>query len=93
MLKGIKSWFFVEVEEDPKKKGNPSQDAPKTVKKIKEIDPAPPSKESLPESKDGRSGEVSQKFVDILFKALRQNNMEGFDYNALLDFRFWGVSL
>ncbi len=74
MLKGIKSWFFVEVEDEKGKKPG------KTKKKIKEAEPAPPAKEALPQSQEGRSGEVSTKFVDILFKALRASDREGFDY-------------
>lgn len=77
MAKGIKSWFFTEVEEpaDKKKKNKTS-----TPKKIKEVEPAPPSSDSIPEVKDGRDGEVSQKFVNILFKVLREKDMDGFDY-------------
>lgn len=62
-------------------------DASEGKKKVK-----PPKKEKEPEGKPetqapayvtappGVEGEVSQKFVDILFKAMERNNMEGFDY-------------
>ena len=73
MLKGIKSWFFVETEET----GN------KNKKEIKEASKAPTSKEALPEIKSGSPGKVSDKFVNILFKSLRDNDLEGFDYMEL----------
>jgi chromosome segregation ATPase len=77
MAKGIKSWFFTETEEPAdQKKGTKGP----LVKKIKEVEAAPTSTESIPEVKDGRQGEVSQKFVDILFKVLREKDLDGFDY-------------
>lgn len=79
MLKGIKSWFFVEIEDEGKKEGGNTKSKSKS-KNIKEAETAPPSKESLPESKEGHKGAVSKKFIDILFKALQENDLEGFDY-------------
>lgn len=84
MAKGIKSWFFVEVEEEGKKdkKETPNAEEKKVSapKNIQQVDPAPPSSESIPEDNTGRSGSVSQKFIDILFSAMRQNDLDGFDY-------------
>lgn len=74
MLKGIKSWFFVEVEEE---KGDEKK------KSIREAAPAPVSGEALPENDAGSPGQVSRKFIDILFKALRKNDVDGFDYMEL----------
>lgn len=44
------------------------------------VAPAPPSSENLEEDQAGEKGKVSRKFIDILFKALRKNDLEGFDY-------------
>jgi chromosome segregation ATPase len=74
MPKGIMSWFFVESGEEDNQ-GNSEKE-----KKIKEIETAPPSSETLAEDQTGEKGKVSRKFVDILFKALRKNDLEGFDY-------------
>lgn len=74
MLKGIKSWFFVEAEEEKKKSGK---------KTIREAVPAPTSKAALPENTAGNPGAVSDKFVNVLFKALRDNDTDGFDYMEL----------
>lgn len=77
MAKGIKSWFFTEVEDPAAKKKKNKTTAPK---KIEAIESAPPSSESIPEIKGGREGAVSQKFVNILFKVLREKDLDGFDY-------------
>lgn len=74
MPKGIMSWFFVEADEDNK------QETSGKEKKIQEAEAAPPSSETLKEHQMGKKGTVSRKFVDILFKALRKNDLEGFDY-------------
>lgn len=81
MAKGIKSWFFVEVEEDGKKDQKKTPEKKKSEpKKIIQVEPAPPSSETISEDKTGRRGNVSQKFIDILFAAMRKNDLEGFDY-------------
>ena len=77
MAKGIKSWFFTEVEEPADKKKKNDTTVPE---KIKEVEPAPPSSDSIPEVNDGHTGEISQKFVNILFKVLREKDLDGFDY-------------
>lgn len=68
------SWFFVESEEGDK------EEKPGKDKNIKEAESAPPSSEMLVEDRSGEKGKVSRKFVDILFKALRKNDLDGFDY-------------
>lgn len=72
MLKNLKSLFIVE-EAKPKK--------PATE------DSAPNKQESaavqahtINQSEEGRPGQVDRKFMDILFKAMENNNPEGFDY-------------
>ncbi|MDX1940300.1 MAG: hypothetical protein SFU99_07100 [Saprospiraceae bacterium] len=65
MFKNIKSLFI--VEEEPKK------EVAKSVAK----DPPKPATEATP---DIPSGQASQEFMDILFKAMQDNNIEGFDY-------------
>lgn len=74
MPKGIMSWFFVESEDED------NQGKSEKEKNIQEVEMAPSSSETLAEDQSGEKGKVSRKFVDILFKALRKNDLEGFDY-------------
>lgn len=65
MFKNIKSLFV--VEEEPKKE---------VAKQVTKDQPKPAS-----EAVSGvPSGQASQEFMDILFKAMQDNNIEGFDY-------------
>lgn len=81
MLKNLKSLFIVEDETPPKKSGQ---------KKAKGAVNKPVAKSSGTKKTVGKStsqpvkGTASQKFRDILFKAIEQNNLDGFDY---LEFR------
>ena len=71
MLKRLKSLFIVVDEDQPKKQKEPKpQNEPKSV-------PNPPSRD---ESKKGDPGKITDKFLDILFGVMEQNNLEGFDY-------------
>lgn len=64
VLKSLKSLFIIEEE-------------PKALKK----EPTPAQeKVTVSESKTGEPGRVNQAFMDILFKAMQDNNIEGFDY-------------
>ena len=67
MFKKFKSLFVVEVP-DPKDQG-----------KLKKV-PAPKSKAVNPTPKPTKPGEVSDQFLEVLFKAMEHNNLEGFDY-------------
>ncbi len=72
MLKNLKSLFIVEEE------GAAKAAAPK-----EEAVPAPNAAthaHTINQSEQGRPGQVSDKFMDILFKAMESNNPEGFDY-------------
>ena len=68
MLKKLKSLFIVEVEDTKKQQRSSKKKA--TV-------PNPPS---VPESKSGEPGKVSDQFLDVLFGAMEKNNLQGFDY-------------
>ena len=66
MLKNIKSWFVIE-EEEPKK------EEPKQTPR----EQAKPAVKSQP---TGAAGQVNQDFLNILFTAMEDNNLNGFDY-------------
>lgn len=72
MLKKLKSLFIVEVEDQKRKKTTASNSRQKE-KKV----PTPPA---VTESKEGEPGQVSDKFLEVLFGAMDKNNLEGFDY-------------
>ena len=77
MLKNLKSLFFIE-EEDPKKTATAKKKqvaAPKSTRQ-KAKDPSP----AISPSPEGHPGKITGKFVDILFKAMEKNNIDGFDY-------------
>ncbi len=70
MFKNIKSLFIVEEEENPKaKKG----EQPAQAADIKQSQPA--VKQPV-----GEPGKATQEFMEVLFKAMEQNNIQGFDY-------------
>lgn len=70
MLKKLKSLFIVEVEGQKKQQANKKpSDKPTT--------PNPPS---MPESKSGEPGKISDQFLEVLFTAMEKHNLEGFDY-------------
>lgn len=70
-LKGLKSLFFVIEEEQP----GPTEHADTTV---------PATEKPLETSADAPAEPVNSRFVDVLFNAIQNSNVEGFDY---LEFR------
>lgn len=72
MLKNLKSLFV--VEEAGSRKVATAGDA------SAEAADAPSKVHAIPQSQEGSPGQVSQKFMDILFKAMEDNNPDGFDY-------------
>ncbi len=70
MLKKLKSLFIVEVEDKKSKKPPQKKEKEKPV-------PNPPS---VQESVSGKPGQVTDKFLDVLFDAMEKNNLDGFDY-------------
>ncbi len=81
MLKNLKSLFIVE-DETPSKKSVQSK-GKGTVKKPA-AQPTGTKKSVVKPSSEPVKGTASKKFRDILFKAIEQNNLDGFDY---LEFR------
>lgn len=81
MLKNLKSLFIVEDESAPKKPKTPRAKGSSGKTGTKSSgSPKTASKSTTQPVK----GTASAKFRDILFKAIEQNNLEGFDY---LEFR------
>lgn len=74
MFKNLKSLFIVEEEGAPKKKASNKKAAPPTSKSPEKIEKV----EATPT--EVGAGKVTQKFMDVLFKAMEKNNLEGFDY-------------
>lgn len=74
MFKNLKSIFIEEDEESGKKSKAPQQE------KRKPASDTPPPKAKVSESKAGDPGRVTQKFTEILLRAMEANNLEGFDY-------------
>jgi hypothetical protein len=72
MFKKIKSLF---IEEDPNTVSN-TPDTPMTPQENQTEIIEQPVKMEAPVT----AGQVDQKFIDILMKAIEQNNKEGFDY-------------
>lgn len=72
MLKNLKSLFIVE-EEAPKK---PSSSASAQAQPEKTATQA----HTIHQSEQGQPGQVNDKFMDILFQAMENNNPDGFDY-------------
>ena len=72
-FKSIKSLFVVEEESPKGKKVAPSAKSNKAA-------PADPKKAIVKESAAGQPGKVTTKFTDILFGALKKNNLPGVDY-------------
>ena len=75
MFKNLKSLFIEDVDDGSKKE---QVEAPKPVKKTAKdkIVSQPISKAAFQAS----PGKVSAKFMEILFKAMEDNNLDGFDY-------------
>jgi hypothetical protein len=74
MLKNLKSLFI--VEEAGPRKSPPAGDASASANHTAAHTPV----HAIPQSEAGHPGQVSPKFMDILFKAMEDNNPEGFDY-------------
>lgn len=76
MLKNLKSLFIVEEEGAVKK--TKAKAVAEDVVSNEEAIVVPQEKVSSP--KVPSSGNVSSQFIDILFKAMENNNLDGFDY-------------
>jgi chromosome segregation ATPase len=76
IFKNIKSLFIIEEEE----KGREKSPAPVSKADVRSNE----GKEILEESREGKPGKASGKFIDILSKAMEREDLEGFDY---LEFR------
>ena len=74
MFKNLKS-LFIEEEEGSSKKPVSKQN-----RAAKNTPTAPASKATVSESKAGRPGQVTKKFMEILLKAMEAGNLDGFDY-------------
>lgn len=77
MLKNLKSLFIVEEEGDKKEVKGKKEVASKSTKKT-ENPSVSPEITTVPSTPS--PGKVSTKFVNILFKAMQDNNLDGFDY-------------
>lgn len=71
MLKKLKSLFI--IEDDSVKANEVKKSAPISIQKN---DPS----SNMIMDMDGGKGKVDKKFINILFKAMETNNIEGFDY-------------
>ncbi len=84
MFKKLKSLFIIE-EGVPNKPKVVVQDSPKTTSQASKgnsivkttTTPLPPPNVT---NKSDVTGEINEKFLNILFEALEKNNLEGFDY-------------
>ncbi|MEM1324791.1 MAG: hypothetical protein AAGI23_02495 [Bacteroidota bacterium] len=72
VLKNLKSLFIIEEEEQ-------STSSPTRTSQRKST-PKVQQTPIIAESKAGEKGKVSDKFMDVLLKAMEKNNLEGFDY-------------
>lgn len=77
MLKNLKSLFIIE-DEEAKKSVKGKQTASKQPKK--EVSAAKTTTSSVPTPSTPSPGKVSSKFINILLKAMDNNNLDGFDY-------------
>ncbi len=75
MFKNLKSLFFEEVKDGSKKE---QAGAPQSEGKAE--DNKTGTKPIRKTASKGLSGKVTAKFMEILFKAMEDNNLEGFDY-------------
>lgn len=81
MFKNLKSLFVIE-EEDP---ADQNEEKPSVRKPAAKSSPPPRTEgaaagPAVSESKAGDPGKVTQQFTNVLFKAMNQNNLDGFDY-------------
>lgn len=81
MLRKFKSLFIIEDEKPASSNAHQSttMSSPAAVTHAK-----PPAGRSMPSGT--AEGHVSEKFLDILFEAMEQNNIEGFDYMEFREF-------
>ena len=70
VFKNIKSLFVVEEE-------GPAGSKSASAKKAPQV---PKSAPVVAESNMGDKGKITAKFMDVLFKAMESNNLDGFDY-------------
>ena len=75
MFKNLKSLFFEEVN-DASKKGQIETPESGEVQENEELSTPQVANEPLKASE----GKVTSKFMEILFKAMEDNNLDGFDY-------------
>lgn len=83
LFKNIKSLFIIEEEGATSKK--PVRNKQQPENKQKKATPNSPSPKSAPPPAANPSstvspGKVTQKFTNVLLRAMEQNNLEGFDY-------------
>lgn len=74
MFKNLKSLFIIEEEEETKTKKAKPQKNPVAAPSESSSGP------EIQESTAGEPGKVTRKFMDVLFKAMEQQNIDGFDY-------------
>lgn len=74
MFKNLKSLFIIEEEEEEQ----PGKEQSKRDQKKKA--PASADGPQIAESEAGEPGKVTRRFMDVLFKAMEKQNIEGFDY-------------
>ncbi len=75
MFKNLKSLFIKEIDDGPKKEQTETkQSAGKTETK----NPTSPSKSNA--TLKASQGKITTKFMEILFKAMEDNDLDGFDY-------------
>ena len=73
-LKKMKGLFVEEV-------SGPEPEAPPSTRPSAQRPPAPgPQRTSVPQSTNAAPGKPSDKFTQVLFKAMEANNLDGFDY-------------
>lgn len=77
MFKNLKSLFVVE-EENPNKAPSPNPDQGKTG--LKEQPASKTTPNSTPSAGPSEPGKAVPELTEVLFKAMEQNNVEGFDY-------------
>ena len=77
MLKNLKSLFVIEDEATQKNKTTKkaTKNTPPPKKTPTETPSAPPTATNI-----STEGKVTKRFMDVLFKAMQDNNLDGFDY-------------
>lgn len=79
----LKSLFVVEDESSSKKKETKTTSTPKKAASKSKATPTPsaqPKGVEVVESSEGKKGQPTTKFMEILFGAMEKHNLDGFDY-------------